>query len=154
MPGCTAISAVLIRPPDPVCGHESEDCVALPVGHRKCRVRRYSPLPPVTPPGPAPATLPAGDETNGVPAQSASPPPGAPSLSAHRVPGEPRQANRVLFAPLPTGKNRRNVQVTGHRPDWAPANNDPCHAALRSEERRVGKECRSRRSPYHERKKR
>ena len=47
---------------------------------------------------------------------------------------------------LAIGQNRQTVWLI----DWDnPENNDFAIAAERSEERRVGKECRSRWSPYH-----
>ena len=48
-----------------------------------------------------------------------------------------------------SGDNRYQLFVNGQRAACGPARGDLFHWRYRSEERRVGKECRSRWSPYH-----
>src|SRR6266511_1043400 len=56
--------------------------------------------------------------------------------------------------PRPPTVRKRAVYTASVRPRWAPdSQSAPVTTTARSEERRVGKECRSRWSPYHEKKK-
>jgi len=59
--------------------------------------------------------------------------------------------NRTIAWGLRPGTGRMRVHPDTSSGCWGAAGNDLCHRPrdLRSEERRVGKECRSRWSPYH-----